>query len=168
MFDRDREQDSSALDEVHAIDRLHTRALRNVDEAMWTVIGRTGKKVETLLPMVLRFEAQLMRPLFENIDAVHYTSLSRVLKVGEEYAYRLLEPRYQEAVAREIAAKLVEDYPEHGFVIDEREAERIGLQIETLTESLSAIVNTLALLIGRLPMPCLGRVTRDGDQQEVS
>jgi GTP cyclohydrolase FolE2 len=50
--------------------------------------------------------------------------MSRALKVGEEYAIRLLmsNPDYPPDQAREVARALVEDYPDHGFVIDAEEA----------------------------------------------
>ena len=166
LFDREREQGTSALDEVHAIDRLHARALRNVDESMWTLIGRTRKKVETLLPMVLRFEAQFMRPLLENIDAVHYTRMSRTLKVGQEYASRLLVPQYNKDKADAIAVKLVEEYPEHGFVIDRDETARIGLRIRPPNDRLSAILDALSIALGNNNMPWFGTVkAQPGDTE---
>ena len=56
--------------------------------------------------------------------------MSRILKVGEEYAVRLLKPIHGEEKAKQIAEALVSNYPEHGFVIDCIEAKNIGLQIE--------------------------------------
>lgn len=63
-----------------------------------------------------------MRPLVEKIDAVHYTELSRMLKEGEEYAIRLLQPNYTEDRARDIAERLTSGYPSHDFVIGYEEA----------------------------------------------
>ena len=160
LFDPDREQGSSALDEVHAIDRLHTRALRNVDETMWAMVGRTKKKIETLLPMVFGFEAQFMRPLLENIDAVHYTRMSRILKVAQEYASRLLVPQYTKKEADAIAVKLVEEYPEHGFVIDREETQRIGLRIESPQDRLSAVLDALSVALGDNDVPWFGRIKK--------
>lgn len=123
---------------------------------MWTIIGRTRKKVETLLPMVLSFEAQFMHPLLENIDAVHYTLMSRTLKVAQEYASRLLMPRYSKREAEAIAVKLVEEYPEHGFVIDRDEASRIGLQMEAPPDAVSELLDALAVELSKNRIPWCG------------
>jgi hypothetical protein len=130
VFDAEREDYCSALDEVQALERLNAFALQAVDAGMLLLASRSGKSVRTLLPLVHSFVSDMLRPLFEKLDTVHYTQMSRLLKVGEEYAVRLLERKYGHPGADEIARQLVNGYPEHGFYIDRREAKRIG--IETL------------------------------------
>lgn len=98
--DRDREDWLSALDEFQALERLHAFALQAVDSSMLLLMHRTGKKIETLMPLVLRLVTDMTRPMFENIDAVHYTQMARVLKVAEDYAVRLLQPTYTEQQAQ--------------------------------------------------------------------
>ena len=131
---------------------------------MWTMIGRTKKKVDTLLPMVLSFEAQFVRPLLENIDAVHYTRLSRILKVGREYAKRLLLPQYSRN-AEDIAHKLVEEYPEHGFVIDRDEADRIGLRTTRPRPELSEILDELCVALASNESAWLGCVRTQAQEE---
>lgn len=133
-MDPEREGVSSALDEVQALERLHASAMEAVDRSMLLLLARTGKKIESLLPVVLKFVSDMMRPLFEKIDAVQYTQRSRALKVAEEYAVRLLRPRYTKEDAESIARKLVEAYPDHGFVIDASESASIGLDVMEPTE----------------------------------
>ncbi len=102
LLDMDREDWSSALDEVQALERLNVAALEQVDQAMMMLVQRTGKKIETLTPQALKFTADMMRPLLERIDTVHYIKQSRVLKVAEDYAMRLLVPKYGQERSREI------------------------------------------------------------------
>ena len=45
--------------------------------------------------------------------------------------------------AREIAQSLVEEYPEHGFVIDSDEAKKIGLKVQNPLLELEAIFDQL-------------------------
>lgn len=130
--DPEREEYLSALDEVQALERLHAFALGAIDRTMYLLLQRTKKKVETLLPMTLRFVSDMMCPLFKSIDAVHYTQMSRALKVAEGYAIRLLQNRYPLETAERIARHLVENYPEHGFVIDASEAVAINPSLVTL------------------------------------
>ena len=141
--DVERENVISALDEVHTLERLNAVALNVFDQAMLLLLGRTEKKIETILPHTLEYAANVIRPLIENIDAVHYTQMARVLRVAEEYAIRLLSSKHTDKQSRDIARRLVEQYPEHGFVIDSDEAERIGLKVEKPPSALDAIFDAL-------------------------
>src|SRR5438132_678970 len=103
IFDREREEFSSALDEVQTVERLQAASLALIDQTMMLLLSRTGKKVESTLPQVLKFVSDMMRPMFENIDVVHFTQRARFLKVAEEYAIRLLRPRHNKDHAEAIA-----------------------------------------------------------------
>lgn len=143
--DTDRENVMSALDEVHTLERLNAAALEIFDQTMLMLYMRTRKRVESLLPLSLQYTASILKPLIKNIDAVHYTQMSRTLQVAEQYAVRLLSsgesPIGESPIS--IAGHLVEQYPEHGFVIDSDEARRIGLRAPVLTEELSHIFDAL-------------------------
>lgn len=157
MFDYERESPGSALDEVQALERLHSTALEEIDRSMTLLLGRTGKKIETLLPMAMKFEAEMMRPLLEKIDTVHYTQQSRILKVAEDYAIRLLEPNYGLDRAEMISRHLVNAYPEHGFVIDREEASTF-LKVEDATEEQDRAIEDLADVLREGNLTAMGRV----------
>lgn len=157
LLDMDREDWSSALDEVQALERLNVAALEQVDQAMMMLVQRTGKKIDTLMPQAMKYTTDMMRPLLENIDTVHYIKQSRVLKVGEDYAVRLLTPRMGPEMAAMVASHFVNSYSEHGFVIDRNEAgewlhlDPIDPEIEGAVDALSeAILMTRQTVIGRL------------------
>jgi len=122
IFDREKEAYGSALDDVQALERLNIFAISAVDQSMMMYIARTGKRTDVLLPQVLQYATNFLRPLLEKIDTVEYTRKSRELKVAEDYAVRLMMPNYGIDVAKRIARQLVERYATHGFVIDRREA----------------------------------------------
>jgi len=128
LWDAEREEPGSALNEVQALDQLHTVALEHLDKTMMTMLGGTKKRTDVLLPLAAKFVSDMMRPMLEKIDAVHYAKQSRILAVAEHYAIRLIclsgVPREE---AREIADTLVNRYPEHGFVIDRQEVEDLRL-----------------------------------------
>jgi hypothetical protein len=128
LWDHEREEPGSALNEVAALDQLHAVALAHLDATMVTMVGGTRKKTDVLLPIAAKFVSDMMRPMLEKIDAVHYAKQARILAVAEEYAVRLLAhtgmPPHR---ARAIADTLVNRYPEHGFVIDRQEVEDRGL-----------------------------------------
>ena len=128
LYDREREDYGSALNEVQALDRLHAFALQAIDSAMLLTSRRAGMTIKAALPGWQSFVAEMMRPLIEKIDTVHYTQSSRQLKVAEEYAIRLLRPKYGQQIASKIARSLVHQYPEHAFFIDAEEAASIQLE----------------------------------------
>jgi hypothetical protein len=121
ITDHQTETTGSALDEIQALERLNSAALDQIDQTMFLLLSRTSKKVDTLLPLVLDYVVMMMQPLVDKIDTLHYSSRARVLKVAEDYAVRLLEPRYPRPAAELIARRIVNSYPEHGFVIDRDE-----------------------------------------------
>jgi hypothetical protein len=122
LLDYEEEEWTSPLDEVQALDRLRGVALEQFDETLYALKVRTRKKMSTLMPLALEFTSQMMRPLVEKVDTVHYAKQSRILKVAEEYAIRLLKPNVGEKGARAIASRFVNEYPEHGFIINREEA----------------------------------------------
>ncbi|KYF76885.1 hypothetical protein BE17_23785 [Sorangium cellulosum] len=159
LHDIHREWRGSALDEVQALERLNAEALSAVDQTMNVLVIRTKKKVDALLPHVLTYVAQMMRPLLENVDVVQYTQRARQLKVAEEYAQRLLEPYHGAEVAEVIAMHLVQEYPEHDFFIDADEARTIGLNVLNASTEQGAILDKL--------LPYMSKLTAFGRIEEV-
>ena len=158
IIEPDREEQVSALDELQSLDRLSVFAQESVDRHIQMLASRSGMKIRTLLPEVHSFVSSMVRPLFEKIDVVHYTQMSRLLKVAEEYAVRLLQPN-QDKLAQAplaIARRLVHSYPEHGFFIGAGEAKRIGLNVEEPSDEVSDLLRELVLrtsdsvVVGRL------------------
>ena len=156
LRDDESEEWRSALDEFQALERLNAFALEVADRSMLHLLPRTRKKLDTLLPKVLHFAADLTKPLLDKTDPVRYTAASRALKIAEEYATRLLQPKYPPSKAQQIARHLVEKYPDHGFVIDRQEAESFGLKTEAFTTEQEEVADRLlpfledATLIGKL------------------
>ena len=150
LVDFEREHMSSALDEVQTLERLHAFAMDAIDQTMFLLSIRTKKKVDTILPHTLRFVSDMMRPMLEKVDVVHFTQMARILKVAEEYAVRLMQPQYTPEEAVRIARHLVERYPEHGFVIDAAEAQEMDLKITPPTVEQVALMDILESFGGRL------------------
>lgn len=155
LVDMDKEMPMSALDEVQSLERLHAFALDALDQMMTLMLPRTGKSVDKLLPRCTAFVADLTRPLFSGIDVVHYTQMSRILKVAEAYAVRLLEPRLRDA-AEVVARRLVAGYPDHEFVIDCDEARSLGLasvdpgkDVADVVREISRILPETNIAVGR-------------------
>ena len=150
VFDPDREEWISGLDEVQALERLHAFVLSSLDQTMFSLLPRTKRKVGAILPHATRLVTQMARPLFENVDVFRYTQMSRLLKVGEEYAKRLLSKNYDKSKADEIASRFVENYPVHSFVIDVDEVRSLGLKIKPATPEMLSALDHVAQHVGEV------------------
>lgn len=158
-YDYDLEERASALEEVQALERIHSDGLKALDATVFVLKMRTHKKTRTLLPLAMRFVADMLRPMMEKIDTVHFSKMQRILKVAEDYAIRLLQPKYSEKIAKKIAAHLVSKYSEHEFIIDAAEAQSFGLRTSTPSPAQMDILERL--------MPYLNEVTAIGRLEEV-
>jgi hypothetical protein len=143
--DSETEDERSVLEYVQALERLEAYTLRLVDDSMNLLIGRTGKKVSTLLPQVMEFATKVVRPLYEKVDVVQYAQMARILKVAEDYAVRMLSWNYPSHAAEAIARELVSKYSDHGYIIDSEEATNIGLTIEPLPADLRSVIDAAGL-----------------------
>jgi hypothetical protein len=143
IWDADREEMISGLDEYQALQRLQSFALEAVDRAMLLYLDRTGKKVRSLFPVAADFVTKLTQPMFASIDVVRYTQMSRLLKVAEEYGKRLLAKKYP-GDAADIAHSLVEDYPEHGFPIYPDDLRSVGLRVAPPTAAVNTILEQMS------------------------
>jgi hypothetical protein len=150
VYDPDREEQASVLNEVQSLERLRAYSLESIDETMFLLMHQTGKKIDSLLPIVLHYVAETNRPLLEKIDVVHYTERSRILKEAEQYALRLLGRRFPSASggipdprARRLVSNLVENYPEHAFPIDVEEVRSLGLPVSDPTPAQAPLFDSL-------------------------
>ena len=148
----------SALNHVQALERLGAYSKTTLDEAIRMFQHKTGKRTAAVLSPAIEYTASIVRPLMEKFDVVKYSEMSRSLKVGEDYAKRLLYPNYGQDAGK-IASVLVSSYPEHGFVIDVIEAEAIGLKVELPTGKISQAFGKI--------LPFIDRLTVLGSLQEV-
>ena len=160
IFDPEQERWSSALDEVQALERVNAFALQAINEFVLFTQLRSGKKVNTLMPSAMKFVEGMMQPLLSNIDTIHYSQSLRVLKVAEEYAVRLLMPKYSRREAEKIARHLVEKYPQHEFVIDVEETEKIGLRVSVADDQVASAIDAL--------IPHLDKINVIGELREVT
>jgi hypothetical protein len=101
---RERNEFVTVLDTVKAMERVHASALELVDRVMALLTLRTEEDVDKLLPLALDFAAQLSQPYLQDTNMVEYTRMSRVLKIGEDYASRLLEIQLNEQESKQASA----------------------------------------------------------------
>ena len=111
----------SPLDEFKSLEFLRDYAAGSLDYFTALLLARSGMSIKEALHESIPCITSMMRPMYEKIDPVKFGEHRRLLSEGEEYAKRLLRLA-KHPHPDEIAAKLVERYPVHDFVIDFHEA----------------------------------------------
>jgi len=159
-LDLEREEYGSALNAVQSLERINAFSLTVIDQLTPILIGRSGRKLDVVLPMVMDYAVNLVRPLLEKIDTVDFTRRSRELKVAEEYAFRLMRANYPSETAKRIAQHLVDQYPTHEFVIDREECKNrtrmgatffgLGLHIQDATPEVDAALDLISSFLGKI------------------
>jgi hypothetical protein len=150
IWDSQREDMLSGLDEVQSLERLNAFAMQALDNLMLLLLDRTKMKARSLIPLASNFVARMTRPMFEKVDVVRFAQMSRALKIAEEYAYRLLASRYGPENAQRISRTLVQDYPEHGFPIYREEMQAIGLETVAVPDALRSILEVITLYLAKV------------------
>ena len=122
----------SPLDEFKSLEFLREYAVETLDYFTALLLERSGMSIKEALHESIPCVTAMMKPMYEKIDPLKFGEHKRLLSEGEEYARRLLHlakhPNYEE-----VAARLVEHYPVHDFVINFREAsEELDLPVEEL------------------------------------
>lgn len=150
----------SALNYAQALGRLGDDTETIMWEVAINIAKVTGKPMVQCLQPATDYATSLVTPLVGGMDVAKYTEMLRTLKIGEEYATRLLSAKYDREKAAEIAEALVSHYPDHEFVIDIAEAQSLGLAVE---EPPDEIVEVNKKIIPYLD----GRVTALGRLEEI-
>jgi len=126
-----------ALDEVAAILQVRQEAFEAFDHFFALLLKRSGgMRISELLEPAGKFIANLMSPLYNQIDPAKYGKRVRQLDIGLEYAKRVLRryKLYDDGDASSLAEKLVFQYPSHSFVINYNEAQVLNLPVELIKD----------------------------------
>lgn len=149
---RDEESESwdSALNETKALQTLSREALVLYAEKMQVLQKlHRWKKFETRNRIATDFVNEMIRPLVEKIDAVHYTKMARIMEIMKKYGMSLMNRAgYPTVKNKKVVESLGEDFPDHSYIIDLRDAKDLGLRAESPRQELADLVETMAKSCG--------------------
>jgi hypothetical protein len=158
---RDTESDlwDSALNETKSLQTLSREALLLYAEKMEVLKNVCrGKKFDTKNRIATEFVNEMIRPLVEKIDAVHYTKMARVMEIMKKYGRQLMtRVGYPPRKVGQVVDSLGDDFPDHSYIIDSREARALGLRVENPHHELTACVEQMADFCGE--MTIIGRIS---------
>ncbi len=141
---------TSRLVPFKALQQLQHGAVEMYDELVGRIARKSGMRLFEAGSKAAEFTQGLYGPIFAQLDPVHLAESARGLEIGGEYAERLLR-RYRPALwaeqGQKLLDRLVHAYPTHGFIIDQEEAQELGLPIRAPGGPEAALLDRLALAL---------------------
>lgn len=138
----------SPLDEFKSMEFLRESAIDGMDYYASLMNAQYGTSIKDGLEASIPLIAELMKPIFRQIDPIKMGGYRRAIAIGEEYAKRMLaltgNPK-----AVQIVQKIVWEYPSHDFCIDFEEAKSLGLPVQRLPEAQDHKLCAAILEVGR-------------------
>jgi hypothetical protein len=125
----------SAMDGINAIDFLFGFCDYVMFDLGLHIRKETQLSRKDSLQLALDFATKYTQPVVAKLDPLVVNMCYRYLQIAEKYASELLltymfrNAKNKKELAEEISHKLVYEYPEHGFAICCKEADRLGLNI---------------------------------------
>ena len=137
----------SALDEFRSVDYLRTHSFEMINEFAKMLKRTTSLATKDRLRLGIEYTTQLMAPLYQNVDPLHFGGSHRSVEMGMEYGRRVMS-RYAyrdwpAAEINELLRSLTWDYPSHSFVIDYVEAMQLGLRVKLLEGEVDDAAHTI-------------------------
>lgn len=104
------------------------------------LIDITGLPRGEVLSRILEYNSAIMAPVVSKLDPQLIHEASEALQVTKKYAELIMSTKSDNSNSlspgriRKIANSLVTDYPTHGFVIDRRELDKLGIRTISIEE----------------------------------
>ena len=136
---RDPGTDISALDCYQSVDYVREFGFGTMEKALSLLSDKTRGQIalSDLLETASDFAIGAITPMLEGVRALDFGTWGRSLKIGEEYARRIVKAQNpDEARAKRIASSLVYGYTHHPFPIDIDEAVRLKLRATLMKEEI--------------------------------
>lgn len=150
---------TSALNPFKTLEQLQNFSVDALSSAMGFIVDVYGMSYDDSLRHAVAFVEATTGPLVGRLDPEKLGEYNRELTVAVEYGTRLLS-RYgnrDRQSARRLAEQLVFGYPSHDYIIDHRELEDLGLDVELFGEAERPAAKCLHNVIVQIddPIICL-------------
>ena len=133
-----------------ALKELEAHAVKCYDTATRRILAESGMRPYEACSKAAEFVSALYGPLLARLDPVRLAESSRGLAIGQEYGNRLLRryrPVLSDGQREHLLGRLIRGYPTHGFVVDQEEAQEIGLPVRPAESWEISLLDQLALTL---------------------
>jgi Serine dehydrogenase proteinase len=148
---------TSALNPFKTLEQLQNFSIDALSSAMGFIVDVYGMSYDDSLRHAVAFVEATTGPLVSRLDPEKLGEYNRELSVAVEYGSRLLL-RYgglDPGSARSLAERLVFGYPSHEYIIDYRELQDLGLEVELFGEQERPAAKCLFNVIPNLEQPII-------------
>lgn len=131
---------ASGLMPLQSLFVLRDEELALFETVFFSLISKSNGQISTsrASKIATKLTMGLLGNIYEQIDPMQLGQATRDMSIAKEYGERL------DAVAQNLKQgalnKLLMDYPEHGFVIDEDESRELFCKVNKMDESLKELV----------------------------
>lgn len=135
------QETSSGLDLSQALEAIRAHTLTVFQGCMVDLRFNARLSTKMASEIAYRLAADVVGPLYNQIDPVKIGELQRAMRITNEYGARL--NKYSNNLKPDALSKLVSGYPSHGFVIDRKEAKELFNKVTTLNKTEQAFCDTI-------------------------
>ena len=147
----------SALESFKALDRLLDFSLDSLDGIVKRLLMNAPIDIPYAIEHAQPLFSAIVSPLYSQVDPHELGNAGRSLATSEEYALRVMErwgySDREDEKRWEIAWRLTWDYPTHGFVIDLKESQDIGLNAKRLDDESDILCQKILDILKRSAIP---------------
>ncbi|MEI6296497.1 MAG: hypothetical protein WCO84_02505 [bacterium] len=131
-----------------ALEQIQQHALDGFNSAITTIKKRNHNlKIDDVVKLAAMFSGQTCSSLYNKIDPEMLGEYARLLEMCEKYVFEVLiryaGRDYEDA--KKVTKKLVYGYPNHNFIIDIQESEKLGLPAEEVSDDIKEIIDDLKI-----------------------
>ena len=106
-----------------------------------------GLSTKMAAEIASKLSIDFFSPIVSQIDPLKIGKIRRALAIAMAYGERLLQDNRGNLKSREALVRLVEEYPDHGFVIDFKEAKTLFENVSKEENEIQALGDNLSALI---------------------
>ncbi|MDD2390030.1 MAG: hypothetical protein PHP23_09905 [Desulfobacterales bacterium] len=124
---------SSGLTITQALATLQSEVYRMFEEYFLGLKFRSGGQITTksASEIAANIAVGLFSPIYSQIDPMRLGEIDRAVRIATEYGSRIVRANLKDGTLQ----KLVSGYPDHGFVIDRKEAAELFKNVRPPSES---------------------------------
>lgn len=137
-------QQSSGLDILRGMTYLKNDALAAFNQYLLDINGGSGLSTKVASEIASNLVKGIYEPMYAQIDPIRLGEMNAALQIAHEYGKRLHEK--SSSLKTGALAKLIHDYPTHGFVIDRAEARNLFERVQPPNEAESCISNFASIV----------------------
>jgi hypothetical protein len=122
-------QQSSGLDILRGMTYLKSDALSAFNDYLLDINGGSGLSTKVASEIASKLVMGIYEPMYAQIDPIRLGEMNAALQIAHEYGTRLNEKSKNLKDAS--LGKLINSYPNHGFVIDRAEARTLFERVDS-------------------------------------